>query len=182
MFDSLIVILAVVALFVAYVVLKALYSRSELTPVVPEQNDRPLLPVGSAPSHPMLRHLLQGHHHANVGGSNDYRSAEGVLPWLPSDEANGSDQLSDAPRHLPRGDNQRFPAQTVLNKRTTSAAQSSVVQQQRSPQCVICLDKEKDTLLKPCRHFCVCSECAIALAGCPVCRKPIEDREKIYDT
>lgn len=178
MYGSLIVLLAVVALFVAYLLLTALYSRSELTSVVPGQSDRPLLTVGSAPSHPMLRHLLEG---PNVGSSNDYRSA--VLPTLPSDETNIPDRTSDVPLHHHRGDSpRRFPAQNSLSKRANSTVQSSVVQQQRLPQCVICLDKGKDILLKPCRHFCVCSDCAFALVVCPVCRKPIEDREKIYDT
>lgn len=44
--------------------------------------------------------------------------------------------------------------------------------------CVVCLDKPKDTVILPCRHMCMCSECAQAVRGqrgaCPVCRGPID--------
>lgn len=51
-------------------------------------------------------------------------------------------------------------------------------------QCVICLSQEKEVLVLPCKHVCVCKDCAGALgvkgAGkCPVCRTPIEG---IYKT
>lgn len=43
--------------------------------------------------------------------------------------------------------------------------------------CVICLTLEKDTVVMPCRHLCLCEECANALMQhtpkCPVCRGPI---------
>ncbi|KAJ3688060.1 hypothetical protein LUZ61_017224 [Rhynchospora tenuis] len=44
--------------------------------------------------------------------------------------------------------------------------------------CVICLSEERDTAVLPCRHMCLCSECAKALRlqsnKCPICRQPIE--------
>ncbi|KAJ1695627.1 hypothetical protein LUZ63_012325 [Rhynchospora breviuscula] len=44
--------------------------------------------------------------------------------------------------------------------------------------CVICLSEPKDTAVLPCRHMCLCSECAKALRlqsnKCPICRQPIE--------
>lgn len=43
--------------------------------------------------------------------------------------------------------------------------------------CVICLTLEKDTAVIPCRHLCLCKECAEQLMKhtpkCPVCRGPI---------
>merc|ERR1719498_1644971 len=44
--------------------------------------------------------------------------------------------------------------------------------------CVICLTNEKNTVVIPCRHLCLCKECAEELrnrAGqkCPVCRGPL---------
>lgn len=43
--------------------------------------------------------------------------------------------------------------------------------------CVICLTLEKDTAVIPCRHLCLCKECAETLMKhtpkCPVCRGPI---------
>jgi hypothetical protein len=44
--------------------------------------------------------------------------------------------------------------------------------------CVICLTNPKDTVVLPCRHLCMCSECAQVLRGqnnsCPMCRTGIE--------
>ncbi|XP_072960671.1 probable E3 ubiquitin-protein ligase LUL2 [Typha angustifolia] len=45
-------------------------------------------------------------------------------------------------------------------------------------ECVICLSEPRDTAVLPCRHMCMCSECAKALTlqsnKCPVCRQPVE--------
>ncbi|GJD12951.1 Probable E3 ubiquitin-protein ligase LUL4 [Galdieria sulphuraria] len=44
--------------------------------------------------------------------------------------------------------------------------------------CVICMLNESDTLLLPCRHLCMCAECADRLRvrsnKCPVCRQLVE--------
>lgn len=44
--------------------------------------------------------------------------------------------------------------------------------------CVVCLTNRKDTTVLPCRHLCLCSECAGVIkhhsGKCPVCRGPIE--------
>ena len=45
-------------------------------------------------------------------------------------------------------------------------------------ECVICMSEEKDTTVLPCRHMCLCSECAKQLRyqtnKCPICRTPVE--------
>ncbi|KAK3135680.1 hypothetical protein QOZ80_5BG0422110 [Eleusine coracana subsp. coracana] len=45
-------------------------------------------------------------------------------------------------------------------------------------ECVICLTEPRDTAVMPCRHLCMCSECAKALRfqsdKCPICRQPVE--------
>ena len=44
--------------------------------------------------------------------------------------------------------------------------------------CVVCLTEPKNTTVLPCRHMCMCSECARALRfqsnKCPICRNPVE--------
>ncbi|KAJ6828749.1 putative E3 ubiquitin-protein ligase LOG2 [Iris pallida] len=44
--------------------------------------------------------------------------------------------------------------------------------------CVICLSEPRDTTVLPCRHMCMCSECAKVLRyqtnRCPICRQPVE--------
>lgn len=45
-------------------------------------------------------------------------------------------------------------------------------------ECVICLSEPRDTTVLPCRHMCMCSECAKVLryqtTRCPICRQPVE--------
>nr|PVC49566.1 hypothetical protein MACL_00002909 [Theileria orientalis] len=45
---------------------------------------------------------------------------------------------------------------------------------ERIKKCSICLDKPSNTILMPCRHLCLCSECSISLSvqigRCPMCR------------
>jgi E3 ubiquitin-protein ligase MGRN1 len=44
--------------------------------------------------------------------------------------------------------------------------------------CVVCLVNEKDTTVLPCRHMCMCHECAQELrkqtSKCPICREQVE--------
>jgi hypothetical protein len=48
--------------------------------------------------------------------------------------------------------------------------------------CVVCQEREKTTLLMPCRHLCLCSGCAARteLKSCPLCRCDIVDRIPVY--
>ncbi|XP_045595411.1 mitochondrial E3 ubiquitin protein ligase 1 [Procambarus clarkii] len=50
-----------------------------------------------------------------------------------------------------------------------------------SLMCVVCCDL-RDVLLMPCRHVCVCSECARKLnpRACPVCRTDIESIQPVF--
>ncbi|WOL19340.1 hypothetical protein Cni_G28138 [Canna indica] len=45
-------------------------------------------------------------------------------------------------------------------------------------ECVICLSDPRDTTVLPCRHMCMCSNCAKVLRfqtnRCPICRQPVE--------
>lgn len=48
-----------------------------------------------------------------------------------------------------------------------------------SQQCVICLSEEKNTVVMPCGHLCVCKDCATAISkqrapDCPICRKKVK--------
>ncbi|GAV60923.1 zf-C3HC4_3 domain-containing protein, partial [Cephalotus follicularis] len=46
-------------------------------------------------------------------------------------------------------------------------------------ECVICMTEPKDTAILPCRHMCMCGDCAKALRlqsnKCPICRQFIEE-------
>ncbi len=44
-------------------------------------------------------------------------------------------------------------------------------------ECVVCMECTKDTMILPCRHFCLCHGCAIQVSmdkrQCPICRNSI---------
>lgn len=50
-------------------------------------------------------------------------------------------------------------------------------------ECVICLDALKSHVLTPCGHVCVCEACAKSIQigdPCPVCRKEVEAKFRVY--
>ncbi|AKR14195.1 inhibitor of apoptosis protein 1 [Dasychira pudibunda nucleopolyhedrovirus] len=50
-------------------------------------------------------------------------------------------------------------------------------------ECKVCLERQRDAVLLPCRHFCVCMQCYFALDGkCPTCRQDVADFIKIFVT
>lgn len=61
----------------------------------------------------------------------------------------------------------------------SSAAEEGFDDSDPGKECVICMSEPKDTAALPCRHMCMCSECAKALRlqsnKCPICRQPIEE-------
>jgi hypothetical protein len=42
--------------------------------------------------------------------------------------------------------------------------------------CIICAEREKDTVLAECGHFYTCAPCAEKLTACPICRGAIAAR------
>ncbi len=53
------------------------------------------------------------------------------------------------------------------------------------PECVICMTAPKDTACLPCRHMCMCSDCAkihnMHADTCPICRTRVESLLRISD-
>ncbi|XP_071139773.1 E3 ubiquitin-protein ligase rififylin-like isoform X2 [Mytilus edulis] len=49
-----------------------------------------------------------------------------------------------------------------------------------STECKICMDSESDCLVSPCNHLAMCMDCAKMLDNCPICRKDICKRLKIF--
>ena len=45
-------------------------------------------------------------------------------------------------------------------------------------ECVICMTEQRDTTIMPCRHMCLCADCAEDLRmrsnKCPICRTPAQ--------
>jgi len=51
-------------------------------------------------------------------------------------------------------------------------------------ECVVCLDRPKDHVVDPCRHLCLCSQCAKTfpktLTRCPICSRKISKIQKVF--
>jgi hypothetical protein len=63
-----------------------------------------------------------------------------------------------------------------LGSGTTAAMRGLDEQAISGSECVICLTEKRTTAVLPCRHLCLCAECAQQLAfqsnKCPICRGP----------
>ncbi|KAH6826408.1 RING/U-box superfamily protein [Perilla frutescens var. hirtella] len=57
--------------------------------------------------------------------------------------------------------------------------ESAISDVESGKECIICLTEAKNTAVLPCRHMCLCSDCAKELRlqsnKCPVCRQPIKE-------
>ncbi|KAJ1900812.1 hypothetical protein LPJ66_001235 [Kickxella alabastrina] len=65
----------------------------------------------------------------------------------------------------------------IFGLRETMASHASL-RNDESPQCAICLSDDRDTVLLPCRHMCMCRECANTYRQqsnkCPICRTVVD--------
>lgn len=46
--------------------------------------------------------------------------------------------------------------------------------------CIICMELQRDILYLPCNHLACCSKCSESLKNCPVCRKIITNKIKVF--
>nr|DBA21255.1 TPA: hypothetical protein GDO54_017927 [Pyxicephalus adspersus] len=49
-------------------------------------------------------------------------------------------------------------------------------------ECVVCMEQEAQSIFIPCGHVCCCSNCGDALQACPLCRRDIAQRIRIYNS
>jgi hypothetical protein len=47
-------------------------------------------------------------------------------------------------------------------------------------ECVICMVRKRDALLRPCGHLVLCALCANTITTCPMCRAPIDSRVRVF--
>jgi len=46
--------------------------------------------------------------------------------------------------------------------------------------CAICLTSDKCILLRPCNHICLCQPCSTLVTDCPLCRKLVTKKRKVF--
>ncbi|KAJ8622649.1 hypothetical protein MRB53_031178 [Persea americana] len=124
-------------------------------------------------------------------------SAEACSPPLPTDEqlgqppAPGNAQITEAVIEKKNGetfevkvvrqilwfDGVRYELREIFGIEKSSKTEFD--DDDPGKECVICLSEPKDTAVLPCRHLCMCSECAKVLKfqmnRCPICRQPVEE-------
>lgn len=52
----------------------------------------------------------------------------------------------------------------------------------RISECVVCMEMEAQAIFLPCGHVCCCTNCGDALQTCPLCRRDISQRIRIYQS
>eukprot|EP01060_Flectonema_neradi_P005952 TRINITY_DN13998_c0_g1_i1.p1 TRINITY_DN13998_c0_g1~~TRINITY_DN13998_c0_g1_i1.p1 ORF type:complete len:275 (+),score=43.39 TRINITY_DN13998_c0_g1_i1:64-825(+) len=69
----------------------------------------------------------------------------------------------------------------LLREENETAGESSPDLNPEDPDtCKICFDHKIDCVILDCGHMCVCMPCAKRLRLCPICRKPIRKRKRVY--
>lgn len=48
--------------------------------------------------------------------------------------------------------------------------------------CVVCQDEEPHMINATCGHFCMCNECSKRLSNCPICRSPIQQLIRVFQS
>ena len=74
-------------------------------------------------------------------------------------------------------------AKNVLDtglKQEVSRLNAELTEEKDKHLCVVCLEKKREVLLKPCKHYCLCRSCLPKLHCCPICNQRISSSEKIY--
>ncbi|XP_065593751.1 E3 ubiquitin-protein ligase LRSAM1 [Cyrtonyx montezumae] len=51
---------------------------------------------------------------------------------------------------------------------------------EKKSECVVCMEQEAQTIFLPCGHVCCCQTCCKQLQSCPLCRKDIAQRIRIF--
>jgi len=69
-----------------------------------------------------------------------------------------------------------------VNQNRLNIKQEKINEVEEKLKCVICLDKEKNSMLQPCGHVCVCSLCGdtSVLQTCPICRVTVSSVTRAY--
>ncbi|KAK4739203.1 hypothetical protein R3W88_002900 [Solanum pinnatisectum] len=126
-------------------------------------------------------------------------SAESCLPSTPLDEKYDGQSLDKSPHSqiteavLVKNNEDHFQVKVIKQilwiegvryelreiYGINNSEETNVNDEESGKECVICMTEPKDTAVLPCRHMCLCGECAKELRHqsnkCPICRQPIEE-------
>ena len=68
-------------------------------------------------------------------------------------------------------------------KRVTAKKAEAVVQEKEAEKklCIICMEKPRDIVFVDCSHLCCCQACSDKVTNCPLCRKQVTSKLKVFD-
>ena len=72
--------------------------------------------------------------------------------------------------------------QNENQRKQTERMKLQIDQLAQSRLCKVCEEKELEVVLLPCAHVCLCLGCSERLSNCPICRVPIRQRLKMYQS
>lgn len=114
-----------------------------------------------------LQYLLQ----EIYGIENKHLASRQQSRKVSSSSVQKSSSIKSNSTYSNMGSTSSIDKQTTLTKGKTPSYQHDNLF-----ECVICMSEERDTLLLPCRHLCLCNSCAHHLRyqanNCPICRAP----------
>ncbi|KAK6129410.1 hypothetical protein DH2020_036842 [Rehmannia glutinosa] len=146
------------------------FDTDDLSKPVPGDDVYPLVISAEScvPSVPTSEHsneeLLNSSHHAQI--------SQAVL-----EKKDGRNFQVKVIKQILWIDGSRYELREIFGISDSDEANVSNVESGK--ECIICLTEVKNTAVLPCRHMCMCSDCAKELRlqsnKCPVCRQPIEE-------
>ena len=78
--------------------------------------------------------------------------------------------------------NQVFEEKMLKVKAQNEDLKLEVENEKDEKLCIICVDNNRNILLQPCNHFCMCNKCMLykKWAKCPLCRQHIQSTLDVY--
>mmetsp|Transcript_19787 Transcript_19787/g.37756 ORF Transcript_19787/g.37756 Transcript_19787/m.37756 type:complete len:391 (-) Transcript_19787:132-1304(-) len=89
------------------------------------------------------------------------------------------------PVTLPPGLEEEDPDPGVSARACDNWEESPQEDEEDRHACVVCMDRRRTVVLLPCRHMCICKECATVLfqtspQRCPLCREDVEEVFRVF--
>lgn len=102
-----------------------------------------------------------------------------AAPWpLWQDDVHDAEEGAAGAGHSHSYEQQAQP--TAMPQAAAPAAQQQPLAAAETDGCVVCWERQKQTLLLPCKHIAMCTPCTLAVLGlqreqrtCPICRAQV---------
>lgn len=146
------------------------------------QRVRPRIPVTATAASPANYGRLSNQHRVlpdNIWSNEVDSDLNPVNDFLTS--SRGRSPVESVGQASSAGGNTSFrdddAVQTLIQQ-----LEGQLAKEKEDKLCVVCLDKPRNVMLRPCNHYCVCETCVRQLLTrkCPICQKRFSSSEKIF--